>query len=569
MVFLKSIQPTLKTLMSKGFEQLLFLPLGGSGEIGMNLNLYSYNNQWVMVDCGISFADEYLPGIDLIMADPIFVDNIKDNLKGLVLTHAHEDHIGAVVHLWPKFNCPIYATPFCALILKSKLKEAGLLDLATIHEVPLKGVINLGDFEIEYVTLTHSIPEPNALRITTPLGTVFHTGDWKIDPAPLIGAATDENRLKEIGDAGVLAIVCDSTNVFNKKSSGSETAVRESLEELLKAKEGAIFCTTFSSNVARLDTLSHVAKSTNRHLCLVGRSIKRNIAAARECGYLKGFPAILSEQDAAHIPRHKILYVCTGCQGESRAALMRIINDNNKYVHIAGRDTVVFSSKIIPGNELSIARMHNALIEKSVEIITENNAFVHVSGHPGQDELKQMYEWIRPEVVVPTHGERAHLMKQAEFARSLGFEKTVVPHNGSVIKLAPGKVEIINEVKTGRLVLDGSILIRDDDMAIVERRRIQSNGSLVVYVIMDDEGILLTPLNIITTGLPEKKPKELANFIRDKIHAALELAVTKGVKDDDDLKELIRRSARKASKYYTGKETGPVTTITLIRMGKR
>ena len=476
--------------MSKGFEQLLFLPLGGSGEIGMNLNLYSYDNQWIMVDCGISFADEYLPGIDLIMADPAFVDNIKDDLKGLVLTHAHEDHIGAVVHLWPKFLCPIYATPFCAIILRAKLREAGLLDQATIHETPLGGIFNLGDFEIEYVTLTHSIPEPNALRITTPLGTIFHTGDWKIDPAPLIGEATDEKRLKEIGDAGVLAIVCDSTNVFNKKSSGSETAVRESLEELLKDKEGAIFCTTFSSNVARVETLAHVAQATERHLCLVGRSIKRNVAAARECGYLKRFPSIISEEDAAHLPRHKLLYVCTGCQGEARAALMRIIQDNSKHVHIAKRDTVVFSSKIIPGNELAIARMHNMLIEKSVEIITEKNAFVHVSGHPGQEELKQMYEWIRPEIVVPTHGERAHLMKQAQFARSLGFKNTVVPHNGTVVKLAPGKAEIINQVPTGRLALDGSILIRDDDMAIVERRRLQFNGSLVVHVIMDGKGVL-------------------------------------------------------------------------------
>ena len=464
--------------MSKGFEQLLFLPLGGSGEIGMNLNLYSYDNQWIMVDCGISFADEYLPGIDLIMPDPAFVDNIRDDLKGLVLTHAHEDHIGAVVHLWPKFRCPIYATPFCAIILKAKLREAGLLDQVTLNEVPLGGVFNLGDFEIEYVTLTHSIPEPNALRLTTPLGTVFHTGDWKIDPAPLIGTATDEKRLIEIGDAGVLAIVCDSTNVFNEKPSGSETTVRESLEKLLPNKDGAIFCTTFSSNVARVETLAHVSRILGRHLCLVGRSIKRNVAAARECGYLDGFPAIVSEEDASHLPRHKLFYVCTGCQGEARAALMRIIQDNSKHVHIAKRDTVVFSSKIIPGNELAIARMHNSLIEKSVEIITEKTAFVHVSGHPGREELKQMYEWIRPEIVVPTHGERAHLMKQAEFARSIGFKNTVVPHNGTVVKLAPGKAEIINEVPTGRLALDGSILIHDDDMAIVERRRVQMNGSL-------------------------------------------------------------------------------------------
>lgn len=554
--------------MSKDFKQLIFLPLGGSGEIGMNLNLYSYDNQWVMVDCGISFADDYLPGIDLIMPDVQFVDRIKDELHGLVLTHAHEDHIGAVVHLWPRFKCPIYATPFCAIILKSKLKSAGLLDEVTIHEIELGGTFKLADFEFEYVTLTHSIPEPNALKITTPLGIVFHTGDWKIDPEPIIGEATNIARLKEIGDEGVLAIVCDSTNVFNEKSSGSEMAVRKSLEELLQGKKGAIFCTTFSSNVARVETLAHVAAATDRHLCLVGRSIKRNVAAARECGYLKNFPPIIPEEDAAHLPRHKLLYVCTGCQGEARAALMRILQENNRNVHIAKRDTVVFSSKIIPGNELSIARMHNMLSEKAAEVITEKNAFVHVSGHPGQEELKQMYEWIRPEVVVPTHGERSHLLKQAAFAKSLGYKNTVVPHNGTVVKLAPGPATIINEVPTGRLALDGDMLIDDGDMAIVERRRMQINGALVIHVIMDRNGSLLAPPQITTIGLPEDKPNKLVKFIEDKIHDGLEIASRKHLRDDDVIKEVIRTSARKASKHYTGKETGPVTTVHLTRMIK-
>ncbi|MBL4603616.1 MAG: ribonuclease J [Emcibacteraceae bacterium] len=554
--------------MAKDYKQLIFLPLGGSGEIGMNLNLYSYGKQWIMVDCGISFADEYLPGIDLIMPDVSFVEKIKDDLLGLVITHAHEDHIGAVVHLWPRFRCPIYVTPFSAIILRAKLKDAGLLDEVIIHEIDLGGTFDLGDFEIEYVTLTHSIPEPNALRISTPLGTVFHTGDWKLDPAPIVGAATDEKRLKEIGDAGVLAIVCDSTNVFNEKPSGSELAVRESLEGLLKDKKGAIFCTTFSSNVARVETLAYVAEKMGRHLCLVGRSIKRNVAAARECGYLKSFPPILTEENASHLPRHKLFYVCTGCQGEARAALMRILQDNNKKVHVAKNDTVVFSSKIIPGNELPIARMHNMLIEKSVEVITEKNAFVHVSGHPGQEELKQMYEWIRPEIVVPTHGEQSHMMKQAELASRLGYKKTIVPKNGSVVKLAPGPAGIINEVPSGRMALDGAILIKDDDMAIVERRRVLFNGALVIHAIMDRNGLLLAPLEITTIGLPEEKPGTLESFIEDKIHDGLELASRKHLKDDDVIKEVIRRSARKAAKQYTGKETGPVTTVNLTRMIK-
>lgn len=552
--------------MGKDYKQLLFLPLGGSGEIGMNLNLYSYDNQWIMVDCGISFADDYLPGIDLIMPNVDFIDNIKDDLRCLIITHAHEDHIGAVVHLWPRFQCPIYVTPFTAIILKSKLREAGLLDEVTIHEIQLGGSFKIGDFDIEFVTLTHSIPEPNALNIKTPLGTVFHTGDWKLDPDPLVGEAIDENRLKQIGDAGVLAIVCDSTNVFNKKSSGSESDVRKSLEGLLQDKPGAIFCTTFSSNVARVETLAHVANATDRHLCLIGRSMKRNVAAARECGYLQDFPPILAEEDAAHLPRNKVLYVCTGCQGEARAALMRLIQDNNKHIHIAKGDTVVFSSKIIPGNDLTIARVYDFLIEKSVEIITEKDAFVHVSGHPGQEELKQMYEWIRPEIVVPTHGERKHLLKQAEFARDMGVNKTIVPRNGTVVKLAPDNVGIINEVPVGRMALDGAVLVEDDDMAIVERRRMLFNGALVVHAVMDKAGRLLKPLEITCIGLPERNFGDLKKYIDDKVHDAIELAIKKNITDDDALREMIRRKARKASKHYNGKETGPVTTVHISRI---
>lgn len=552
--------------MSTDFKQLIFLPLGGSGEIGMNLNLYSYDNQWIMVDCGISFADDYLPGIDLIMPNVDFIDNIKDDLHCLVLTHAHEDHIGAVVHLWPRFKCPIYVTPFTAVILRSKLREAGLYDEVIIREIELGGSFKIGDFDIEFVTLTHSIPEPNALNIKTPLGTIFHTGDWKIDPDPLVGDSTDEKRLKEIGKEGVLALVCDSTNVFNKKSSGSELDVRNSLIKLLQDKPGAIFCTTFSSNVARVETLAHVAEETDRHLCLIGRSMKRNVAAARECGYLKDFPPIFDEEDASHLPRHKVLYVCTGCQGEARAALMRIVQDNNKNVHIAKNDTVVFSSKIIPGNELGIARVHDLLIEKSVETITEKDAFVHVSGHPGQEELKQMYEWIKPSIVVPTHGERKHLLKQAEFAHDMGIKQTIVPRNGAVVKLAPENIGIINEVPTGRLALDGKILVEDDDISIIERRRLLFNGALVVNVVMDKSGLLLKPLDITPIGLPEASFGELMKYVDDKVHDAIELAARENINDDDVLCELIRATARRASRFYTGKETGPITIVHLSRI---
>ena len=552
--------------MTNDYKQLLYLPLGGSGEIGMNLNLYSYDNQWVMLDCGISFADDYLPGIDLIMPDVEFVDGIKDDLLGLVLTHAHEDHIGAVVHLWPRFQCPIFATPFTAKILKSKFTEAGLLGEVTINEIPLGGRFKLGDFDLEYVTLTHSIPEPNAVNIKTPLGTIFHTGDWKIDPDPLVGEATNCKRLKEIGDEGVLAIVCDSTNVFNKKPSGSELEVRENLIELVKEKKGAVLCTTFSSNVARVATLGAVAKETDRHLCLVGRSMQRNVAAAKECGYLKDLPPIMHEEDAAHIPRHKILYVMTGCQGEARAALMRVVLDNHRHIHITKKDTVVFSSKVIPGNERSIYRAYNFIAEKGAEIISEKDAKVHVSGHPGQDELKQMYEWIRPEIVVPTHGENVHLLKQAQFAESLGYKKTIVPKNGFVIKLAPGPASVINEVHHGRLALDGSMLVENDDIGIVERRRIMYNGALIIHLALNDDGSLLAPVEITALGIPNDADKGLINFIDDKIHEALDIASRKHLQDDDVLKEIVRATARKASKRYSGKETGPVTKVTLSRI---
>lgn len=555
--------------MSNDFQQLIFLPLGGSGEIGMNLNLYALDNQWIMVDCGISFADDYLPGIDIVMPDITFVDGIKDDLLGLILTHAHEDHIGAVIHLWPKFRCPIFATPFTATLLRSKLTEAGLIDQVKICEVSLGGNLKLGDFDIEFVTLTHSIPEPNALLIKTALGTIFHTGDWKFDPNPLVGDATDQKKLSQIGDDGVLAIVCDSTNVFNKKSSGSELDVRKSLEELLKGKKGAVFCTTFASNVARVETLAHVATLTDRHLCLVGRSLIKNVSAARENGYLQNFPAILDEEEASHIPRDKVLYICTGCQGEARAGLMRIIQDNSRHVYLAKGDTVVFSSKIIPGNELTIARAHNLLTEKSVEIITEKDAFVHVSGHPGQEELKEMYEAIRPSIVVPTHGEMKHLIKQAEFAKSLGFDKTIVPKNGTAIRLAPAPAEIIHEVPTGRLALDGDILVSDEDIAIVERRRILFNGAVVIHLTVDEEGLFLAPIEITCLGLPDKTNSSIEDYIEDDIHNVFSRLPEKHIKDDDVLKEKIRIVARKSAKDFTGKQTGPVTKVTLTRIKRQ
>ncbi|WP_339860653.1 ribonuclease J [Paremcibacter congregatus] len=551
---------------SNSKDALYFLPLGGSGEIGMNLNLYQTEGKWLMVDCGISFADTYLPGIDLIMPNTSFIEERRDKLAGLIITHAHEDHVGALAHLWERFRCPVYATPFTMILIRLKLAEAGLLDQVPLIEVPLEGSVEVGPFTVDFLSLTHSIPEPNAVVIKTKLGSVFHTGDWKLDPNPLLGNKTNEAKIRKAGDNGVLALVCDSTNVFNVEPSGSEKKVRQTITELLATKKGKVFCATFSSNVARVDTLAQAARDNGRDVCLVGRSLKRNVAAAREAGYLKDFPNIVDESDAGYLPNDRVLYICTGCQGEARAALMRITQGNNRDVTISGGDTVIFSSKIIPGNETLIGRLHNALIGMGAEVITEKDAFVHVSGHPGQKELAQMYEWTRPEILVPVHGELRHMQRQAEFGRAQGIGKTIVPSNGTLIRLAPGPVEIVERFHVGRLALDGHFLIPDEDDAIVTRRRILYNGALVVSLVVDDAGDVLSPPQVSNLGNPAAGQEPFDEVIRDAALAAIGGLTRKQRMNDTKISEAVRVAARKAAKYYTNKETGPVTSVNVTRI---
>ncbi|PHZ85327.1 ribonuclease J [Paremcibacter congregatus] len=551
---------------SNSKDALYFLPLGGSGEIGMNLNLYQTEGKWLMVDCGISFADTYLPGIDLIMPNTSFIEERRDKLAGLIITHAHEDHVGALAHLWERFRCPVYATPFTMILIRLKLTEAGLLDQVPLIEVPLEGSVEVGPFTVDFLSLTHSIPEPNAVVIKTKLGSVFHTGDWKLDPNPLLGNKTNEAKIRKAGDNGVLALVCDSTNVFNVEPSGSEKKVRQTITELLATKKGKVFCATFSSNVARVDTLAQAARDNGRDVCLVGRSLKRNVAAAREAGYLKDFPNIVDESDAGYLPNDRVLYICTGCQGEARAALMRITQGNNRDVTISGGDTVIFSSKIIPGNETLIGRLHNALIGMGAEVITEKDAFVHVSGHPGQKELAQMYEWTRPEILVPVHGELRHMQRQAEFGRAQGIGKTIVPSNGTLIRLAPGPVEIVERFHVGRLALDGHFLIPDEDDAIVTRRRILYNGALVVSLVVDDAGDVLSPPQVSNLGNPAAGQEPFDEVIRDAALAAIGGLTRKQRMNDTKISEAVRVAARKAAKYYTNKETGPVTSVNVTRI---
>ena len=408
-------------------EELLFCPLGGSGEIGMNMNLFAYGkpgaHKWIMVDIGVTFADDTLPGIDLIYPDPGFIVDKKENLLGIVLTHAHEDHIGAIAHLWPQLKCKIFATPFTSVLIKEKFKEKHIDITSYLNVVQLNGIVDLDPFKIEYITLTHSILEPNGLRIETPAGVILHTGDWKIDPEPLIGGKINSNRLKEIGNDGVLAMICDSTNVFSMGKAGSELDVRKSMLNIMSSLKKRIIIASFASNVARLETAFYCAEKTGRQISLVGRSMHRIFKAARQCGYLKNVIEPIDPREAKNISREKIVYLCTGSQGEPMAALMRIAKYTHPDVFIEKDDTVIFSSKIIPGNEKKLYNLQNQLVKDGIEVISEENEFVHVSGHPNRDDLREMYDWVKPKCVIPVHGEYRHMIEHIKFAKEMN-----VPH---------------------------------------------------------------------------------------------------------------------------------------------
>ncbi len=549
-------------------DALYFLPLGGSGEIGMNLNLYYTEGKWLMVDCGISFADSYLPGIDIIMPNSNYIEQRRERLAGLIITHAHEDHVGALAHLWPRLRCPVYATPFTMILIRLKLAEAGLLDEVPLIEVPLEGRAEVGPFAVDFLSLTHSIPEPNAVKITIKAGTIFHSGDWKLDPEPLVGEQTNADKMRAVGDQGVLALVCDSTNIFNETASGSEGRVRDNITQMLSSKTGKVFCATFSSNVARVDTLAQAARHNGREVCLIGRSLKRNVAAAIEAGYLTDFPKPVGESDAAFLPNENILYICTGCQGEARAALMRIVQGNSRDVTISRGDTVIFSSKIIPGNEIPIGRLHNSLVDLGVEVITEKDAFVHVSGHPGQAELAQMYDWIRPEILVPVHGEIRHMERQAEFGRRHGIPATIVPRNGTLIRLAPGPAEIVDHVDVGRFAVDGRFIIPAGDDAIVTRRRVLYNGALVISLVVDQAGAFLAPPQITNLGNPEDESDRFEEVVLEAVFRAADKLTGRQRADKNKLAEAVRAQTRKAAKNHSRKETGPVTRVTVTQIGK-
>lgn len=551
-------------------DELVFLPLGGTGEIGMNLNLYGYGpedeRQWIMVDLGVTFADGRTPGVDVIMPDPAFIEEHRDDLLAILLTHAHEDHIGAVAHLWPRLRCPVYATPFTAELVKGKLIDAGLEDVVPLNIIDLGSRFNVGPFDVEYVTLTHSIPEPNALAIRTPLGTVMHTGDWKIDPAPVLGADIDEKRLKEIGDEGVLAMVCDSTNVFSPGEAGSEADVGRSLSELLGELTGRVAVTTFASNVARLESIIRAAADNDRHVALVGRSMFRVTAAAREAGYLQDIPPFIDADEAGYLPKDKVLYLCTGSQGEPRAALARIAADAHPHIVLEEGDTVVFSSRVIPGNEVSIYDMQNDLARSGIRVITEKDHFVHVSGHPCRDELAAMYQWIKPHISVPVHGEARHLLEHAAYAKELQVPEALVIENGDLVRLAPGDPGIIDEAPSGRIVLDGEVQVPSWDAGIQERRRLSFGGAVFVSLVLDEKGKVRGDPEVRLIGLPERDNYEIRFEERayDAIDEALDRLPLRKRRDVNQVAEYVRRAVRSAIRREWGKKSAVEVIVTQI-----
>jgi ribonuclease J len=529
-------------------DELLFLALGGSGEIGMNVNLYGCRGKWLMVDLGMSFGANEYPGTELLFADLDFIEERRDDLLGIVLTHAHEDHIGAVPYFAEELGVPLYATPFTADLVARKLEEAGLAGQLELNVIERDhGSIRLGPFEVSYIPLSHSIAEGNALLIQTPFGRIFHTGDWKLDDEPQIGTPATEEELTEIGDEGVLALVCDSTNVFNPAPSGSEGAVyRGLLEEVGRHTGKRVLVTTFASNVARLQTLGHVAKQTGRELCVAGRSLERIIEVAQDNGYLADFPEPVDFDTAMSLPRGKIMILATGGQGEPRAALARIAEGQHPLSLVEG-DVILFSSRQIPGNEIAIGRIQNLLAQRGIAMVTDRQSEIHVSGHPGRPELEAMYRWLRPQILVPVHGEIRHMQEQARLGAASGIPSNVFQKNGDLVRLAPGKPGKLAEARAGRLVLDGDVIVPADGEAITMRRRLARDG--LVLVVLDGRG----GAHVHGIGLP--LDEDYVEFVEEaQADVAAALAKLKGKREREAMLEAARLAARRAAQRWSGKK---------------
>jgi ribonuclease J len=545
-------------------EDVLFVPLGGANEIGMNLNLYRYKGKWIMIDLGIGFAGPHLPGIDIVVPNIDAITPYKNDIVGLVLTHAHEDHLGAVSSLWPELGCPVYATPFTAAVLKNKLAEEGLQGKVKIHPVEAGKQYDIGPFGFEMVPVTHSIPEMHAVALRTDKGVIMHTGDWKLDDAPQVGVATDEATLSKYGDEGVLAIVCDSTNVFVEGESGSEADVRVALTDMIAHCEERVIVTTFSSNIARIETIIYAAMDAGRSIAIAGKSIWRMVRAAQDAGYLKDAPSFLTDVQGMECPRDKVLFICTGCQGESRAALAKIARNEHPAIRISPGDTVIFSSRTIPGNEANIGYMANKLVTMGAEVMNDRTGFIHVSGHPARGELKRMYEWVRPKISVPVHGEARHIHEHALFARELGVPIAIEPTNGVVINLTTAKPGIVGMVEWGYLALDGSTFIDSNSGVIRTRRKIRDDGFVIASIVMDKKGQLALPPMISAPGcLDDNDDKELLETLRDEVAEAVAKA-TRGGNKGRQLDESVRGVIRKVIRDELGKK--PVLDVHIHSM---
>jgi len=551
-------------------DQLIFCPLGGSGEIGMNMNLFSYgkpdNQKWLIVDIGVTFADDTLPGIDLIYPDPGFIIDKKEDLLGIILTHAHEDHIGAIAHIWPQLKCNIYATPFTSVLIKEKFKEKKIEIGNNLKIVDLNGTVKLGPFKIEFITLTHSILEPNGLSIETPVGTILHTGDWKCDPNPLIGNTINEKKLKQIGAQGVLAMICDSTNIFNPGRAGSELDVRQSLLKIMQNKNKRIIVTSFASNVARMETIFYCAKKIERQISLVGRSMHRIYKAARQCGYLKNVIDPIDSREAKKISREKIVYLCTGSQGEPMGAMMRIAHYVHPDVFIEKDDTVIFSSKIIPGNEKKLYSLHNQLVKNGIEVISEENEFVHVSGHPNQEDLKDMYNWVKPKSIIPVHGEHRHMIEHINFAKEMQVPYPVQIENGDIVQIYPGnEPHVVDKAPVGRMYIDGNISISEDSQSLKERKILANNGYLEATIIINDKGKLIKKPIFSFKGLPiESQNNDFIFDLEDEVNKTSRTFSLNNAKQENILIEKLKKNCRKLVKEKTGKK--PYTNINLVRV---
>jgi ribonuclease J len=542
-------------------NDLVFLPLGGAGEIGMNLNCYGYGppdaRSWIVIDCGVLFGRETTtPGVDLMMPDVRFLEEQRSSLLGLVLTHGHEDHLGAVAHLWPRLRCPVYATPFTARLLRNKLEEAGLEERVDVKVVPLGGKVKLGPFALTFISITHSIPEPNAVAIKTPLGTVVHTGDWKIDPDPQLGEVTDDAALRALGREGVLACVCDSTNALVAGESGSEAKVKTALHDLIGTLTGRVAVTAFASNVARLKSVADSARAHGREIVLVGRAMRTMVEAAQDTGYLRDFPRVYPEEDSARLPENRVLYLCTGSQGESRAALARIAAGEHPYVSLGEGDSVIFSSRIIPGNELAIFELQNDLAARGVAVLTERDHFVHVSGHPARDELAAMYSWLKPKLAIPVHGELRHMSEHARLARSLQVPNAIVALNGQMVRLAPGTPEIVDEAPAGRLHLDGDVLVHEEEGFAKSRRALSFAGFIGITLVLDRKGRVAADPVFHMEGIPDA--------IVEPVTDAVANALNGNGKRGEDIKEQVRLAARRAANDVWGKK--PVVRVQTVEI---